>query len=119
MLVDTSVTSSSTMSDSDPSWPSRQIQTFGTPAIPALFLDAGEQAWRRVIEFFTANLRNPNTRAAYAQAVGQFADWCHARHLALHQVSPFLIAAYIEEVGRRLAPPSLKQHLAALRMLFD
>ena len=40
------------------------------PVVPALFLDAGEQAWRRFIEFFTANIRNRNTREAYARAVG-------------------------------------------------
>ena len=62
---------------------------------------------------------NPNTRAAYAQAVGQFAVWCHDRKLPLHQVSPFLVAAYLEELMCRMAAPSVKQHLAALRMLFD
>jgi integrase len=29
------------------------------------------------------------------------------------------VAAYIETLQRRLAPPSVKQHLAAIRMLFD
>ena len=34
-------------------------------------------------------------------------------------MSPFLVAAYIEELQKRLAIPSQKQHLAAIRMLFD
>jgi site-specific recombinase XerD len=29
------------------------------------------------------------------------------------------VAAYIEMLGKRLAKPSVKQHLAAIRMLFD
>lgn len=97
----------------------RQLPSVPAPSVPSLFLDAGEQAWRRVVEFFTAHLRNPNTRAAYAQAVSQFAGWCQQHQVLLHQVSPFLVAAYVEELRNRLAAPSVKQHLAAIRMLFD
>ena len=101
-----------------PSLPA-QLRTNERPPLPALFLDAGEKAWRRVLEFFTAHIRNSNTRAAYAQAAFQFARWCGKKGIVLHQVSPFLVAAYIEELGQRLAAPSVKQHLAAIRMLFD
>ena len=31
------------------------------PGLPAIIMDAGEQASKRFIEFFTANIRNPNT----------------------------------------------------------
>lgn len=34
------------------------------------------------------------------------------------QLTP-VVAAYIEELGQHLDKPSVKQHLAALRMLFD
>ena len=34
-------------------------------------------------------------------------------------MEPFHIAAYVEELQQRLAAPSVKQRLAALRMLFD
>jgi hypothetical protein len=27
------------------------------------------------VEFFTANIRNPNTRRAYAQGVSEFQSW--------------------------------------------
>ena len=84
------------------------------PSVPALFLDAGENAWRRVIEFFTAHIRNPNTRAAYMQAVRQFSRWCGNHGLRLHQVTPFIVASYIEETQDRLSIPSVKQHLAAI-----
>ncbi len=88
-------------------------------SVPALFTDAGSDAVRRFIEFFTANIRNRNTRAAYAFAAARFARWCDARGIALAQLTPVIVAAYIEELGQHLAKPSVKQHLAALRMLFD
>ena len=96
-----------------------QLPSLGGIALPQLMLDAGEKACRRYIEFFTAHIRNRNTREAYARAVRQFASWCEKRHVSLLEVSPFLVAAYIEEVADRLDAPSVKQHLAAIRMLFD
>ena len=97
----------------------RQISAGTSAGIPALFVDAGEKSWRRVLEFFAARIRNPNTREAYARAVALFADWCAVHRLTLEQLSPFLIAAYVEELGRTHAAPSVKQHLAAVRMLLD
>jgi site-specific recombinase XerC len=35
------------------------------------------------------------------------------------QVQPFHVAAFVHELQDELSPPSVKQHLAALRMLFD
>ena len=49
----------------------------------------------------------------------RFSAWCTEKKIDLHQINPFLIAAYIEELGTVLSPPSVKQHLAAIRMLFD
>jgi len=37
-------------------------------ALPAAIAAQGERAGRRFIEFFTANIRNRNTRMAYARA---------------------------------------------------
>lgn len=87
--------------------------------LPRIIFDAGEDAMRRFIEFFTANIRNKNTREAYARAVSQFCTWCECRRFSLDLLEPIVIAAYIEELGQRLAKPSVKQHLAAIRMLFD
>jgi hypothetical protein len=39
------------------------------PELPALIAGAGQKAARRFLEFFTVNIRNKNTRAAYEQAV--------------------------------------------------
>ena len=89
------------------------------PVVPALIADAGDGAARRFVEFFTANIPNPNTRAAYARAVAQFLRWAEARGLTLRTIEPIAVAAYIEGLKARLAPPSVKQHLAAVRMLFD
>src|SRR5262249_17388682 len=79
----------------------------------------GQQAAWRFLEFFTANIRNVNTRLAYARAVLQFSRWCERRGLALRQLTPFLVSAYIEELAGRRSKPTVKQHLAALRMLLD
>lgn len=95
--------------------PRRSVQT----AVPALFAPRPEAA-KRFIEFFAAQIRNPNTRKAYFRAVSQFAAWCQANGLTeLVDLEPVHVAAYIEQLGRRLAAPSVKQHLAAIRMLGD
>lgn len=86
---------------------------------PALIAAAGEQASRRFLEFFTVTIRNPNTRAAYAQACGQFFAWCEERRFELDTIEPMVVAAYIEQLGKVRAPQTVKQHLAAIRMLFD
>ncbi|WP_435022730.1 tyrosine-type recombinase/integrase (plasmid) [Tundrisphaera sp. TA3] len=87
--------------------------------VPALITNEGEQASRRFFEFFTANIPNDNTRAAYAQAVGQFLRWAEARGLTLRSIEPIAVAAYIKESRARLADETVKQHLAAIKMLFD
>jgi site-specific recombinase XerD len=87
--------------------------------LPALYRPDAATA-KRVIEFFTANIRNPNTRKAYARAAGDFATWCEGRGLDhLRNVQPIHVAAYIEELQQRIAAPSVKVQLAAIRMLFD
>ena len=66
-----------------------------------------------------ANIRNRNTRMAYALAVRQFFDWCEQRGLRLDAIKPTTVAAYMEQLGAAMAKPSVKQHLAAVRQLFD
>ena len=87
--------------------------------VPALIGDAGDQAARRFLEYFTANIRNKNTRAAYVHAVAEFTRWCEERGLTLKALEPIVVAAYVEQIQERLAAPSVKQHLAAIRMLCD
>ena len=92
----------------------------GALALPPAIDRAGPKARRRFVEFFTAEIRNPRTRAAYAAAVARFFAWCDDRGLLqLEQLEPLVVAAYVEDLGRQLAPASVKQHLAAIRMLFN
>lgn len=86
-------------------------------SLPVSVLDAGEDAVRAFLEFFTATIRNKNTRAAYARAVGQFLHWCEGRGLGLRQIEPITVASFIETHPG--SAPTVKQHLAAIRMLFD
>ena len=88
--------------------------------VPALIADAGDQAVRRFLEFFAATIRNTNTRMAYYRTVVRFFAWCDHHQLGeLAAIEPLHVAAYIEGLQRAYAKPSVKQHLAALRMLFD
>jgi site-specific recombinase XerD len=87
--------------------------------VPALIADAGDAAGWRYVKFFTANIRNPNTRRAYARACGRFFTWCEDRGLTLTTIRPFDVATYIETLQQTHAAPGVKQQLAAVRMLFD
>ena len=88
-------------------------------ALPALFAPDAKTA-ERVIEFFTAQIRNPNTRKAYARATGSFATWCADQGIdELGQIRPVHVAAYVEGLQEKIAAPSVKLQLAALRMLFN
>jgi site-specific recombinase XerD len=90
-----------------------------TANAPSVFLPNAKAA-ERFFEFFTAHIRNRNTRRAYYKAVCRFSEWCEVKGLRdLAGVRPLHVAAYIEELLGELAKPSVKQHLAALRMLFD
>jgi site-specific recombinase XerD len=95
----------------------------GTP--PVVFLP-DEKTGDRFFGFFTANHQNKNTRRAYYKAACRFSEWCEGRGLtSLADVKPPHVAAYIEWLGKAepegqgLSKPTVKQHLAALRMLFD
>ncbi len=87
--------------------------------IPTLIVHAGDQAAYRFIEFFTATIHNPNTRRAYYRAVRQFCGWCDSRQIELTQLNPVLVAAYVHDLEQSVSAPTVKQHLAAIRMLFD
>jgi len=86
--------------------------------LPVIVSNAGDQARWRFIEFFTATIRNRHTRRAYYNAVTQFFDWLGLGGVtSLGQITPSLVGAYIEQHPGE--PPTVKQHLAAIRMLFD
>ena len=88
--------------------------------LPALIAGSGERAQLRFLEFFAASIRNPHTRRAYARAVGEFLSWCEGRGVAsLAAVQPLHVAAWVEELTRDRAAPTVKLRLAAVRRLFD
>lgn len=93
------------------------VEWYSAGCVPAVIARAGGKARKRFLEFFTATIRNENTRMAYARAVGSFFEWCREFRLELIDIEPIHVAAYIEQHGG--APPTVKQHLAAIRMLFD
>jgi hypothetical protein len=54
--------------------PRRELGRAGLARLPKTITGAGGNASGRFIEFFTANIRSKNTRAAYARAVTRFFD---------------------------------------------
>ena len=97
---------------------SQLLASSSSVSLPAII--TGERAQLRFLEFFTANIRNPNTRRAYARAVNEFLAWCAAIGVPdLLAVGPLHVATWIELRTQTLAAPSVKQRLAAIRHLFD
>jgi integrase/recombinase XerD len=100
----------------------QEIQVVISPAtmpIPAAIADEGDRASERFFTFFTDTIRNRNTRAAYYRNAMRFFAWASARKLGLTAIKSYHVSAYLEELGNDHAAPSVKQHLATLRMLFD
>ena len=101
--------------------PLTEIVLSPAPALqPAPLFTPTPKAARRVLEFFTAQVNNDNTRKAYLNATRRFAAWCDRRGIAqLADVQAFHVAAFVKELQGEFTAPTVKQHLAALRMLFD
>src|ERR1019366_3456895 len=87
--------------------------------LPNLILRAGNDAACRLVEFSAATIRNRNARQTYAQAIGQFCRWREGRRLELDKIGPSAVGVYIEQLTDARSAPTVKQHLAAIRMLFD
>jgi site-specific recombinase XerD len=93
-----------------------QVQS---PSLPSIFT-AQPQARKRMRDFFSSHIRNANTRRAYLEAVRQFSAYCAGIGIVdLAQVEPIHVAAFVEAQLREHSKPTVKQRLAALRMLFD
>ena len=72
----------------------------GRPLIvPAVIAGAGERASKRFLEFFTANIRNKNTRLAYGRACGAFLAWCEEHGIGFDDIESITVAAYIEQTA--------------------
>ena len=87
---------------------------------PMVIAAAGDRAAYRFLEFFTARIRNPHTRRSYSRAVGEFLAWLERRGVNdITTVNSFIVAAYIEELQQSSPAQTVKQRLAAIRMMFD
>ena len=88
-----------------------------SPALPALIEAAGPAAAFVWEEFFTAGIRNPHTRRAYAHAVRRFLAWADSQGHSLTRLTPGQVGHYLDELPGTI--PTRKLHLAALRGFFD
>ena len=93
----------------------------GALVVPALIADAGDRAAKRFLEYFAVTIRNRNTRQAYLHAARRFFAWCEREHIGqLVDIEPLHVATYIEVLlSENFEKPTVKQHLAAIRKLFD
>jgi integrase/recombinase XerD len=95
----------------------RALTDAGESGVPAIIADvgaAGRFAWD---EFFRGRLRNPHTRAAYGLAVRRFLAWCQEQGTPLPRVTPGVVGEYFDQHPGSI--PTKKQHLAAIKGLFD
>jgi site-specific recombinase XerD len=87
---------------------------------PPLIAEAPPRTRIRFLEFFAANIRNLNTRRAYARAASDFLNWCTAHGVRdLADISPIHVAGWVEQLGGTLSAPTVKLRLAGVRNLFD
>ncbi len=87
------------------------------PAAVAVAGDVGRRAW---VDFFAAQIRNRNTRQAYARAAHRLFDWLEEYGIDdVVDIEPVHIAVWLEERMREASRPTVKQELAGIRRLFD
>ena len=89
--------------------------------VPAIAARSGEAAFKRFIEFFATTISNPNTRAAYVRAVSSFLSWQEDRRPGetFLDIEPMDVSAYVRHVEASRSVVTAKQHLSAIRRLFD
>jgi integrase/recombinase XerD len=91
-----------------------QAEKGGAPAIVEAAGPAATFAWD---EFFSGQIRNSHTRTAYLRNVRRFLARCQARGVELDRVTPGSVGKYLDQF--EASPSTKKQHLAAIRKLFD
>jgi site-specific recombinase XerD len=95
------------------------VPTEGQP--PAIIQGSGRKARDRIEHFLRAAIDNDNTRRAYGRSLGSFfaflEDGGRAR---IQDIGPLDVRDYLEAAkANGLSTATLKQHMAAIRMLFD
>jgi hypothetical protein len=72
---------------------------------PRVIAAAGDQAARRVLEFFAATIRNKNMRMAYYHAVVQLLAWCDRHMIGVGRTS----RSRREGARRRAMPDAVRR----------
>jgi hypothetical protein len=81
-------------------------------SLPGIMFSAGETSAQRFMEFFTVQIRNPNTRRPYAKASTEFFGWCEIRGVrSLDSITPVLVTGWTEEMTGTRSAPTVKQRL--------
>lgn len=87
--------------------------------VPNSVARLGSGPSKRFLSFFTDQIRNRHTREAYHRAVCRFFSWCDLREVPFERVESFHVSAYIEVLLTTHSKPTVKQHLAAIRAVYD
>jgi len=82
---------------------------------------SGRKARDRIEHFLRAAIDNANTRKAYGRSLGSFFAFLEdGGKERVRDISPLDVRDYLEAVkADGLSTATLKQHMAAIRMLFD
>jgi site-specific recombinase XerC len=93
---------------------------FGRPiVVPALVADVGPRAAKRFANFFGSNRQRQHPRGLPARLSGLLRR-CDANGLdELAAIEPIHVGAYVKSMAGKFEKPTINQHLAAIRMLFD
>lgn len=92
--------------------------TYALSNAPEVVRNAGEDA-RTAYAVTLASLRSRNTRAAYERAFARFFEFCSSAGIALPELTAIDVIAYVTGVAQQDSAATAKQHLIALRKLFD
>lgn len=98
----------------------RRAAAISLPVVPVLVAGSGRNATLRFLDFFTTQIENDNTRAAYLRAAREFLAWCDGQNIGLlTNIQPVHVAAWIKQLKTTHSVPTVKLRLAAIRHLFD
>lgn len=93
------------------------LGVFGSRETPIRSLAESRPARCRILE--RADLQRPYVQAC-PNAERRFSAWCEGRGVAqFSDAQPVHVAAFLKGLRGEVAAPAVKQHLAALSMLFD
>ena len=87
--------------------------------VPKIVRRAGPKVVDRMIAFFTQEIRRPGTRPTYEAAATHFFAWCDERQLELEDISPVVVATYVEAMEGVYPAATIQQHLGAVRRVLD